>query len=469
MKTIKFFISLFSIVLILSCTKQKNTSNYSPVPTEDNYAYPTDSTTINKWVSANNFKAMYKHSWNIWSHLTTPVEGGKLRYQTWSSPAQILAKLNNSNGNDEQELLFKKPSQFGHAKAKQTNFDDTDIVEVVAYNKPAEAYAIKNKIFYLSSLKKFQNGPYSSIPEFPSKTITIKPVYKIITQNKLNPDGIYTMSAWNGPEYQSEGFPEKDWSSCIHVDTSESNDTNPNGNLDYDCNTRTTENTYFLNDFIHFSISEAQATSYNEEIISGLKNQLKNKEITKVEYDNLLKISLSKKGDKALLVGMHVGTKEIKRWVWQTFWWSPTPLTPSVPSSNDIASSKHGVPLVGAANHYAMGVAYSMLIPAQPYKGGKSEGELVIAFNPYLEAGFGEDTFTGSTSYVYNRGTKIKTDLGVTTNCMSCHMAATVNTANNTSANYYGDSYLGYDNPIFKDKLMLDFAWSVQGNIDTSK
>lgn len=466
MNAIKLLCILSFILFFTSCYNKPK--DYSPVEIET-YTYPTDSTTINKWISNNNFKAMYKHSWYIWQHLTTPLNNGKLEYQTWSSPSQIIDKLNNSSTTTTKELLFKKPSQFGHAKIKQKTFDDTDMVEVVAYNKAAEKYAINNKIFYLSSLKAMQTGKYSKVPEFPAKGITIKPVYKIITQNKLN-NGIYTMAAWNGPEYKDSGYPEKDWGSCIHVNTSENNDTNPNGSLDYDCNVMTTENTYFLNDFIHFKISKKQADSYNKEIVQDLDQKLKNGKITLEKYAKLLEISLSKKGDIALLVGMHVGTKEIKRWVWQTFWWSPTPLTPSAPSSTDIASSRHGIKLNGAANHYAMGVVYSMLIPAQPYEGGKSEGELVIAFNPYLESGFGNGTFTGSTSYVYNRGNKINTNLGVTTNCMTCHMAAAQDVINynpNGSAPYFGDSYLGYKNPIFEKRLKFDFAWSIQANIDT--
>lgn len=435
----------------------------------ESYKYPTDSITINKWIKNNDFKAMYKHSWNVWKHLTTPVADSKLRYQNWSSPAQILDKLNNTLKNEKKELLFKKPSQFGHAKAKQKMFDDTDMVEVVAYNKAAEDYAIKNKIFYLSSLKSMQNGNYSKIPEFPSKAITIKPVYKIVTGNKIN-NGIYTMAAWNGPEYKKEGFPEKDWKSCIHVNVSNNNDTNPNGTIDYNCNNKNANNTYFLNDFIHFKISEKQADSYNNEIKEDFKQKLKDKEITKIKYNELLEISLSKKGDIALLVGMHVATKEIKRWVWQTYWWSPTPLTPSTPSSNDIASSRHGIGFKGAANHYAMSIAYSMLIPAQPYERGKNEGELVIAFNPYLESGFGKDVFTGSNSYVYNKDNKISTNLGVTTNCMTCHMGAIENVKNynpNKIGIYFGDSYLGYKDSIFKNKLMLDFSWTIQANIDS--
>ena len=37
-----------------------------------------------------------------------------------------------------------------------------------------------------------------------------------------------------------------------------------------------------------------------------------------------------KAGDLALLVAMHVTTKELPNWTWQTFWWEPFPTRPLV-------------------------------------------------------------------------------------------------------------------------------------------
>ncbi|CAL2093358.1 hypothetical protein [Tenacibaculum sp. 190524A05c] len=474
MKTNRLIAILAIAAVITSCNNHKKDKHYQHADnTKVNYGYPADSTSINKWIAANDFNAMYKHSWNVWKHLTTPVSGGVLRYQTWSSPKQILHKLNNPSANAAPEIEFNKPKQFGHAKAKQSDFDDTNIVEVVAYNPSAEKFAIDNKIFYMSTLKAMQTGEYSQIPEFPHDAITVKPVYKIITQNSLNENGIFTMSAWHGPQYQDQGYPEKDWVSCIHVDTKNKGN-NDNGRIDYDCSKITAENTYFVDDFINFSISKQQSDEYNQEIISGLKSDLKNKSITQAEYDNQLKHLKTSEGDTAILVGMHVGTKEIKRWVWQTFWWSPNPDTPSIPSSDDIASARSGIGLSKQARHYAMDIAYSMIIPAQPYVGGVNEGELVIGFNPYLESGFGTDVFDAKTSYVYNNGSKVKTNLGTMSNCMSCHMSAAVNTAVSVNSKvssppYVGDTYLSYKDSIFQKRLMLDFAWSIQSNIDTLK
>ena len=104
MNAIKLLCILSFILFFTSCYNKPK--DYSPVEIET-YTYPTDSTTINKWISNNNFKAMYKHSWYIWQHLTTPLNNGKLEYQTWSSPSQIIDKLNNSSTTTTKELLFK--------------------------------------------------------------------------------------------------------------------------------------------------------------------------------------------------------------------------------------------------------------------------------------------------------------------------------------------------------------------------
>lgn len=449
MDTVKLFSVLLSILFLSACNNNKdnktatNNEGYSKVET---YEYPTDSIRINKWVSEGNFKAMYKHSWNIWKHLTDSLKDGKLRYQTWASPTQIVNKLNNPSGNENTETLFEKPHQFTHHNPDFVT-DDLSIVVTVGYNKASEKFAIDNKIFYLSSLQKMQTGPYSKIPDFPSDAINIKPVYKIITEDKVY-DGMYTMSAWNGPKSYDDGYPQSKWKSCIHVNINEKKN-NPSGRLDYACDDINSNNTFYLDDFIHFKISKKQAASYNQ--------QISNADVK------------AKEGDIALLVAMHVTTKEIKRWTWQTYWWSPTPLNPRNPSSNAIASSKNGIALEGAAPHYAMAVAYSMITPSQPYINGKNEGNPLIAFNPYLEAHFGK---FGSDSYVMNNGSKINTNLGVDSNCMSCHMVAAIDTKKGSSFNgpsYQGDKYTSYKDPELENRLMLDFAWSIQGNLQTSK
>ena len=55
---------------------------------------------------------------------------------------------------------------------------------------------------------------------------------------------------------------------------------------------------------------------------------------------------------------------------------------------------------------------------------------------------------------------------------MSCHRMASINpaalnTANTSETPYVGNSFVSRNDTLFKDQLLLDFAWSIQGNLDT--
>ena len=55
---------------------------------------------------------------------------------------------------------------------------------------------------------------------------------------------------------------------------------------------------------------------------------------------------------------------------------------------------------------------------------------------------------------------------------MSCHRMASINpaalnTANTSVTPDVGNSFVSRNDTLFKDQLLLDFAWSIQGNLDT--
>lgn len=104
----------------------------------------------------------------------------------------------------------------------------------------------------------------------------------------------------------------------------------------------------------------------------------------------------------AALVAMHVATAELHNvWTWQTYWWTPnaTPLPVSDPRFQ----------------YFDYKTAYWQ-VDTQP-TGWR------YAFNPYLEAGFGTQVF--STPYWPAQGQPGSAmNLGVTTNCISCHSQA---------------------------------------------
>lgn len=454
-----FLIFIFACTLLSSCTEQpaevSQQPQVNPVPFPDigipDFEFPTDSTTINQWIDEQNDEEIHKHGWGIWVGLTTPTDqntGGSnlLVYETWLTPAEIIDRIHNSPQarSSSGRPQLRVPNQLVHAANFSGNPVDSTVFEAVSYSPSASDYALENEIFLYTTLAAYANEGLEEIPSFPNDAITIKPVFKVITEQTLNDEGLFTMSAWNGPIDSVAAYPETDWGTCIHIDLS--NNSNGNRGIDHTCDNPTPENTYNLNDFIYHTINEEDVSYYNQQY--NLNAQA---------------------GDYVILVAMHVTSREITRWTWQTFWWTPDPTAPPAPSSADIAGLRPVEYLHGAANHYAMASAFNMVSPPQPYYNGESVGDTVIAFNPYLEAGFGPDVFTGSNSYVIKNGERIATNAGIRTNCMSCHAFASYNIDEKKSTTpYSGDAYVSLSDSLFEGSLRLDFAWSVANNVDTT-
>jgi hypothetical protein len=418
--------------------------------------FPENEMSVNGWVYEGDLASVYRHGWGLWAGLTRvmgQVDGQPVRaFETWATLSNMLYQMevSEAKAGAKTRLDLSEPRQFRNVKdaaptqqkklsAETSSDGDTQIFVSVAYNPPAAKHAIANKLFLQSTLDRLLKDGYTAIPNFPANAVVVKPVYKIIPQN--TPGGIYTFPGWPGTPDPAVAFGESRWDACVYVDI---NGTGAGGSsIDKGCQGRKADNTFHVNNFIHQKITAADARY--------LSNQLG------------LKVA---EGDYAILVGMHVATRETKRWTWQTFWWSADPNQPPSPSSQAIAQYRPDSSLDAAAQHYAMSVTYAMVDPPQPITGGKNVGQPVIGYNPHLEAGFDPATFQISRPI----NGKIRNEYGVQTNCMSCHGLAAydpkVNYADpaaNREKPYAADFYLDLNNPLFNGKLKLDFAWSILG------
>lgn len=431
--------------------------------------FPASETTVNKWVYGNDLDSIHRHGWGIWAGLTQKVgviDGVQVRaFETWATPSNMLYRIKSgstlleatksSTPRQRRVLELGIPRQFhglpkgrkfklfGIEEIAKSKVGDTNIFVSVAYNPPAAKHAIGNKLFLQSTLDTYLKNGYTEIPNFPNNAITIKPVYKVISKD--TPNGLYTFPGWPGTPNPAAAFSESSWASCVYINIKGSG---AGGNsIDTGCKGRNAQSTFFLNNFIHQKLTQQDA--------QYLKAQLGVN---------------AEEGDYAILVGMHVTTREIKRWVWQTFWWSANADRPYLPSSSNIAAVRPMKYLDAASQHYAMAVTYSMVSPAQPITGGKNVGSSVIGYNPHLEAGFVPTVFqivrsiNGTTTNTY----------GVQTNCMTCHNLALYNPKTDYSVKqganretpYGTDYYMSLTDPTFNATLKLDFAWSILGVLE---
>ncbi|MCH2218549.1 MAG: hypothetical protein MK076_10855 [Flavobacteriales bacterium] len=457
-------------------------------------SFPIDSTELNSWIEnsliVNNLETngdIITHGWDIWTALTDRTNqqynGQTLRrFETWYTPEDIKTALRNQSSNSNYKLEDLGRANQGFLEIPNQNLHDpevngSDVVGFVKYDPTAANHIYNNELYYFEVLKAMiKKGEISNIPPFPSPSIAIKPVFYPLTNIDSLKPGKYSLPAW--PGYQNQismdsviagGFGPNKWNNNITITTTGETDA--------------ANKVFSINDFIHFKLDEKQAT----QIINVIDN------------------GKAKAGDYAVLVGMHVNTRENRRWTWQTFWWSENPDTPQSPSSKLIADLRPKS-LDRAAKHYAMGVAYNMISPTQPYaKGtnavttGEPIKQSIYAYNPYLEAGFsaavfddtpspatektrqnsgGNDTIRKYYSEGYQkigakltkkgyRGGKLNR-VGIETNCMSCHGQARIyNVSRKEDAfqYYITDQYFDLNAPYFNNTIVLDFVWSIQGNL----
>jgi cytochrome c553 len=291
------------------------------------------------------------------------------------------------------------------------------------------------------------------VTEFPNTAITLKPTYQAIKKKYLDKNGLYLLKAWTGPQTGTTGYPAHKWPAYVYVDI-----TNKKGHGNGNVNTMKPQSgkldattIYNLSDFIHFKVADSSMLAFfTHEGISD----------TKIEV-----------GDYVILVAMHVTTKETKRWTWQTYFWTPNPDKPDFPSTPLIVANRPKQ-LQGAPLHYAMSMGYTFMLPDKPYTGGTNIGTPIFAYNPYLEAGFDDSTFMnkgGTKSEITIPSsplTILKTDMGVRTNCLSCHAQANYapqdSIPTHFSFGYVGDRYVDMADPRFKGTLQLDFLWSLK-------
>ena len=443
-------------------------ADFTPVPLPDpqipGYAFPESEATILKWVadssvtdptvSAAANQKIYLHGWGLWASLTAETDqmdnGQKLRvFETWLTPQDITAA--SAKAATPNLLQLKRPSrppleefhQFKHRKDPHLKANGTrgteTVLGFVKYDPTAADHIMKQGLLQKSVLDQLLSYGSDQIPVFPVTALSLKPVFQVIKQSDLVGGRYYQLPVWPGPPSTPQQWGSEKWPGAVWIDIQGGGA--GKGKIDEkpakDGSTRTDETTYPVASLINFKLNASQATA--------------------------LKAQKATEGDYAILVAMHVAGREITRWTWQTFWWTPTPENPLEPSSVAVAKARPAQ-LQGPAANYALSIAYTTELPSPPYVGGNNSGNSIYAYNPWLEAGFGPSDLPDSIPGTYN-GQPASNNYGVQTNCMSCHGAANYNPKNlSTAPDYSGDRYISLTDPRFDGTLKVDFLWSIPGN-----
>lgn len=416
--------------------------------------FPVDSATILRWVSATDTVSIRQHAWNLWAGLTamtTQTSNGAALpvYETWLSRYEVY---NPGTAGEKRTLAargrpvdrgFHSPVQFHHPGSSLTAGagagaeGNERVVAGVKYNMASAEHVWTHNYTDSAHLTALNDSFPAGTPvadrniiPFPDSAIATKPVYWII-----NSTGLTVMPYWAGADSSTApGEPTPNtWTQFVAVD--------PSGQQVGQTVT-VTENgqTYQarvigLDQFYSFALTQDEVN----DIVNPDNNPALDPIIANGTIDVIINGQQSQDsigvGDFGALVAMHVATKEIGNWTWQTFWWTPD--YQSNPLANDQPAS-----IQGPFKNFAMQQAYYMTVPSGP-----NQGQNQVTFNPYLETGLSP------------------ADSGVVSNCMSCHRMASWS---GNAYHFYGDINPG-DPALFGTVTKLDFLWSVQAGASTAQ
>ncbi|MFY9925478.1 MAG: hypothetical protein WAK51_13440 [Opitutaceae bacterium] len=442
-----------------------------PDPRVPGFQFPESEATILTWVHAmgsgspeaaaasNN---VILHGWGLWTALTLETSqidnGDPLRvFETWYTPQEIDPQPT-VNGQaaapvaaallaPRHRAALRNFAQFEHGLEPrdrellaQTSGSET-VFGYVKFDPTAAAHVAAQRLLSAASLNALLDGGAQQVPVFPQTALTLKAAFQIITAKTLVGGRYYRLNAWTGPPAKPQAWAPYQWPGVVWIDIQGGG--SGSGQVDLEASTdggsRTAQTTYPVSSMINHRISALEAAEFNR----GQPG------------------SDVQPGDYAVLVAMHVAGREIARWTWQTFWWSPTPDDPQAPSSQGIAGLRPAQ-LAGAARNYAMAIGYDMTTPSQPNTGGQNSGAAIYAYNPYLEARFGPASLPDSEPGEDPSGQPSENNVGVNCNCMSCHIRANYNPNNlATAPRYSGARYTDMNDPQFAGTLQVDLLWSL--------
>ncbi len=398
-----------------------------PVDIPAGYGYPGNRAEFQTWADTWQIININTAAWNLWAGMTSDSgqawEGANLPvWETWCGISETFSEAG-CTGMTRPSRGFQPARQIGHAahKAGLLLPADTNVVSFNKFNPSMASYlaaqhpgpvgaqysytSMQNQVNLNAAWpngtpvadRKVVDAPYQ-----PDKDDVIgfagmetKPVIFVIKATGLTP-----MPLWQGVQQSTtpaNATPET-WLTCVLLDPA--NTAGPDTALVAATPEQIKQivpshpkrplacQTYLyapLSTIYNFKMDKADADNWNNNLANN--------------GDGGQGLTAAA-GDFGVLAGMHVNSKTIANWTWETFWWQPGDDAP-----DNFPGSKQGMTanVKGAWRNYAMCTAWNQTK-------GNASTEMVVCFNPFLETSSGIPA-------------------GQTSNCVSCHGVASFGAA----------------------------------------
>jgi len=410
-------LSKFTVLVLLVCLSPGSLhAQKKPQPIPAGYDFPAVESALLKFRDTGDVDGMRRHAWLVFAGMTQPTSTGEAVWETWYSGSETFgAAQPQALAERKLQRKFQVPRQFRESGLHPQAIG-ASLASITLFDEELRTFVRQNKLYLRSTLKSINDAFPSQTPvekreiaEFPNRAIALKTVWWIIKRQ-----GLTVMPVWdpalNPTIPEGNDFPT--WKRCVAVDPSRT--TIPAGESKTStCNQSLSSvvTVVPLDSFYHFPLTA--------EDVSALRD-------LNVFIPNLDETTTA--GDYLALVALHYTTKEIRDWVWATFWWHDKP------NDGSFAANRPSE-VKGVWRNYLMDISYSMDSPTA------SDGGPHAAFNPWLEARFRS---------------------GTVSNCMTCHRRSVF--SGRSSDQVFRPVTRGTpapDDPRFGGATKLDFLWSV--------
>lgn len=355
---------------------------YGVAPGHD---FPAPEATLDAARANADVHAQRLHVWNVFAGITAPTPDGKYaRWETWYAEDEAFQQGPALQGLGPRRVVrhFVQPRQFSQGHGLTAQAAGTGLLSFVLFDYEGYEHIRQNGLYRASVLTGLQqtgapdrNIPTNrTVPEFPPQSMSLKVVWWPVARDKITP-----MPIWDGDPNPTSSAPKgfNTWTRVVAV--APTGTPAPNARADVSFRGKSFPSSHLV----------GLAAFHSVTLDAALAAQVNADQALASEFSEALGRP-AQAGDYVVLVGMHMTTKEIKDWVWATFWWHDQP--DAGPFAADRPASL-GEPW----RHYLMSASYDFNTPKE------SDGGPHITFNPWLEA-----PFPG----------------GTRANCMNCHERA---------------------------------------------
>lgn len=451
-----FIVAAIAIAVALSVSRHASARafiTYEDLPAS---LFPAKQYQLLGIVASNDLPAQRAHAWRLWAALNSPSHsaayGQRLPvWQTWYSSTNVYSGI--VRGTQSRSFAccdLRLPAQNRIEHEKVDRDEPAVTMAFVKFNRPAAQFIVENGYDKQSTLQKLnaqydaQKAPVTvrQINPFPRRAVAIKVTFWLIKAHGITP-----VPYWD-PAYPDPAKGQTPnhltWRNCVAVDADARL---PEGRKVWvNCNgTLQQVPVVHLSRFYTYRLTDAGDVAQTALFAKHLSMHTDQEHVVTGSFT-------PQPGDYLALTAMHVTTKEIPDWTFQTFWWTPFPH--AAPFGNDRPAIVHA-----PFDNYDMCNAYSVETPVT------ANGGPHICFNPYLEADLGP-----TKPYVMD-GVTMRPDpmAGTRSNCMACHSRAAfpakmdppyvARTSNMGSV--FNPGYVPRNATYYRGVTTTDFLWSI--------